>query len=808
MQKVNPYKHSNIEIKWQKKWISQKIFSPNLKEAAKPYYNLMMFPYPSAEGLHVGNMYAFTGADIFGRFMRMKGYDVFEPVGLDGFGIHSENYALKLGEHPLKLAKKTQERFYKQLHLIGNGYDWDKTLETYDPNYYRWTQWIFVKMFKAGLAYRAKAPVNWCPSCKTVLSDEQVISGECERCGSKVEIKQLEQWFFRLATGIRPSGEAYPDALLRNLDEIDWSQKVKVAQRNWIGRSEGAQVKFKIAGSKSEISVFTTRPDTLNAATFLVLSPVSDWVKKLTTKDNHQKVSEYIKESQSSQKRHKGNKKTGEFTGSYVVNPLTKIKIQVWVSDYVIASYGEGAIMGVPAHDERDREFAEVFDLELDNKKPDPTLWDRIEEEGWGKKAVTYHIRDWLVSRQRYWGPPIPMIYCEHCAKRDKGEQKQMPGWYTVPESDLPVELPFIEDYRPRGTGVSPLASDPKFFKVTCPSCGQGASRETDVSDTFLDSAWYFLRYPSLGNNGLAWDPKLTRKWFPVDMYIGGPEHAVLHLMYARFMAMVFKDLGLTHFEEPFDRFYAHGHIIKEGAKMSKTHGNIVVPDDYIEKYGADTLRTYLMFLGPFDQGGDFRDTGIEGMHRFIQRVWRLFQDFSDVVLVKKEDAKKLTIKTHQTIKKVSEDLEDLRYNTAISAIMELVNLLREMAEGEIKRGGKAPSPQWKDSLRVLALIMAPFAPHMAEELWVNVLGQKFSIHKAAWPTWDEEFVKSEEDTIPVQVDGKLRGQITVSSQKSAFQDEVQKLAEADKKVSKWISGVKIKKVIFVPGRLINFVTS
>ena len=737
MSTMRHYDNGLIETKWQNEWEKKKIFSPNLTKSKKPFFNLMMFPYPSAEGLHVGNMYAFTGADIYGRFMRMRGYDVFEPIGLDGFGIHSENYAIKVGEHPANLAKKTQERFYKQLHLTGNAYDWSKTLETYDPDYYKWTQWIFVRMFKAGLAYRAKAPVNWCPSCKTVLADEQVIVGKCERCGTEVKVKQLEQWFFRLATGLRPDETPYPDSLLANLDRIDWSEKIKIAQRNWIGRSEGMLLKFSIYNSKFTVEVFTTRPDTLNGATFLVLSPESEWVEKLTTKESREKVSIYIKSTHqlnsSSVKQSKD--KSGVFTGSHAINPLTGKRIPIWVADYVVAGYGVGAIMGVPAHDERDMEFVKAHGLDIVDKKPDEKLWQKIEDEGWGQRKVNYHLRDWLISRQRYWGPPIPMIFCEKCVEGGKGEREEMPGWYPVPEDELPVKLPFIEDYRPRGTGVAPLAQDPKFYEVKCPGCGSKARRETDVSDTFLDSSWYFLAYPNLGTNqwksrpsaspstlssgpkgsGQAFfDKKIMDAWLPVNMYIGGAEHAVLHLLYARFLAMVFKDFGFTDFEEPFTKFYAHGLIIKEGAKMSKSRGNIVVPDAYIKKFGADTLRTYLMFLGPFDAGGDFRDTGIEGTRRFLDRVWNLFTEYPDVVLEDEKDSSEILIKMHQTIKKVTEDIENLRYNTAISAIMEFVNLLRYKTQGKIKRAGSIRCAEWDEALKTLALLLAPLAPHMA----------------------------------------------------------------------------------------------
>ncbi len=800
--------HKRIESKWQAIWERKQIYSPNIRTPQKPFYNLMMFPYPSAEGLHVGNMYAFTGADIYGRFKRMQGYDVFEPIGLDGFGIHSENYAIKIGEHPVRLAKKTSKRFYEQLHLTGNSYDWTKTLETYDPKYYKWTQWLFVKMFKAGLAYRSLSSVNWCPSCKTVLADEQVIGGKCERCQSSITFKELEQWFFRIATGQRPDSTPYPESLLANLETIDWSNKVKIAQKNWIGKSEGMVIQFPIFNSQSSISVFTTRPDTLNGATFLVASPDSSFLNKILSKDKKQKLSEYKIMYQRNKIKYLGEKgKTGFFTGVYAINPLTGKKIPVWVSDYVLSEYGTGAIMGVPAHDERDREFAENFGIEIVSKEPDRRLWEIIEKENWGQRQVNYHLRDWLISRQRYWGTPIPMIFCQSCATKSKGENAQMPGWYTVPEEDLPVKLPYIEDYRPKGTGVSPLALEPSFYKIRCPSCGGEARRETDVSDTFLDSAWYYLRYPSVGIDDSAWEEEITRKWLPVDMYIGGAEHSVLHLLYSRFIAMALKDMGLINFEEPFSRFYAHGLLIKEGAKMSKSKGNVVVPDEYIKKYGADTLRTYLMFLGPFDAGGDFRDTGIEGMRRFIDRIWSLYSNHRNIVLIKEKDNLEIQIAMHQTIKKVTEDLENLRYNTAISSLMEFVNLLRHKSEsGNKKTEGNLPCTTWNEALKTLALLLAPFAPYVTEEIWVEILREKFSIHNQAWPSYNPELIKSEDVEIIVQVDGKLRASLIVKRGKSLVKEEIEKIARNEPRIVNRIEGKKVKNIVFVPGKLINFV--
>ena len=829
------YNHLKVEKGWQARWEQEKIYSPNLKRAKKSYYNLMMFPYPSAEGLHVGNMYAFTGADVYGRFMRMGGFDVFEPIGLDGFGIHSENYALSIDKHPAKVAKKTEKKFYEQLHATGNSYAWANSLETYDPDYYKWTQWIFIQMFKAGLAYRAKSVVNWCPSCKTVLADEQVIAGKCERCSTEVKIKDLEQWFFRTSTGKRPDGTRYPESLLANLDKIDWSKKVTIAQKNWIGRKEGIDITYKVKESKRAITCFTTRPDTNFGATFIVLSPeiAKEFLDAIPTKQKD-KVSKYIKKalSKSEQERQEeGRKKTGIFTGLYAVNQLNDYEMPIWVSDFVLKGIGTGVVVGVPGHDKRDFEFAKEFNLPIirvvvgsdgdkspierveqvqeeegrmvnseflngmDIHKATEKMMDYLEKKGWGKRVTTYHLRDWLISRQRYWGPPIPMIHCESCAKKKKGERPEMPGWYAVEEKDLPVKLPYVKDYQPKGTGVSPLATQKDFYEVNCPSCGQKARRETDVSDTFLDSSWYFLRYPSLGKkDGLPWDAAITKKWLPVDMYIGGAEHAVLHLLYSRWITMAFKDLGLIDFEEPFKRFYAHGLIIKDGAKMSKSRGNIVIPDEYIRKFGADAFRTYLMFLGPFDAGGDFRDTGIEGMRRFIERVWRLFASYSDNDTSFTDRNREINVKMHQTIKKVTNDIESLRYNTAISAIMEFVNLLREKGAN-------------KKALKTLALLLAPFAPHMAEEVWVNKLGQKFSIHTSPWPKFDPKLVREEKTTIILQINGKLRSTIIVASGEAKDREKIVKKAQGDVKIQKWLKGKRLKKTIFVPGKLVSFVT-
>ena len=802
------YDFKKIEAKWHKIWGKLGIYEPSLKQAKKPFYNLMMFPYPSAEGLHVGNMYAFVGSDIYGRLKRMQGNDVFEPMGLDGFGIHSENYALKIKAHPMKQAKISQKRFYKQLETIGNSFAWKEKLETYDPEYYKWTQWIFIQLFKNGLAYRKKQAVNWCPSCKTVLADEQVISGHCERCNSVVEKKELEQWFFKITD--------YAQRLLENLETLDWSERVKIAQKNWIGKSEGAEIEFEVKGEKEKIKVFTTRPDTLFGATYMVLAPEHPLIENLESRiQNLEEVKKYIKKAakKSESDRIKENKKkTGvELKGVKAVNPANGEAIPVWVADYVLGSYGTGAIMAVPAHDARDLEFAKEFKLPIkrvidaedafggegnliNSGKFNGIFSERAKYEITkfvkGRAKKLYRLRDWLISRQRYWGAPIPMIYCERCAKEGKGEEPTMSGWYSVPEKDLPVKLPFVKDFRPRGKGQSPLASVESFYKVKCPACKSWARRETDVSDTFLDSAWYYLRYPNVKEKKRPWNPEIIRKWFPVDMYIGGAEHSVLHLLYVRFLAMALYDLGLVHFEEPMTKFRAHGLLIREGAKMSKSKGNVVNPDEYIKKFGADTLRMYLMFLAPFEDGGDFRDAAILGVNRFLERVWKLAHQAIFTSHKFEEDL--LEKRMHQTIKKVTADIEFLHYNTAISALMIFLNELeshKQIRQSVFER---------------FLLMLAPLAPFLTEELW-SKLGHKSSIHIEPWPKHDEKHTTEEVFTLVIQINGKVRDSLELS--RTVSEEDVKHLIMKREKVISALQGKEPRAIIYVPNRIVNIVT-
>lgn len=840
--------HKTVEAKWQAYWDKTQVNTVAIDTAKKPFYNLMMFPYPSAEGLHVGNMYAFTGSDIYGRFMRMQGYDVFEPIGLDGFGIHSENYALKVGRHPKEHAAISEQHFYDQLHKIGAMFDWTRTVETYHPDYYRWTQWVFTQLFKHGLAYRGKATVNWCNSCKTVLSDEQVVQKTidgvftpvCERCGNKVEKKALEQWFFRIT--------AYAGKLLADLPSLNWSEKVKIAQESWIGKKEGISITYNVVDASGKeigsVDCFTTRPDTNFGATFVVIAPEHQYISHIL-----ENISEDIKKSivsymETAKKKSEldriadGRKKTGVNTGLFCVNPLNGARMPLFVSDFVLAGFGTGVVVGVPGHDTRDFEFASVFHLPvvrvvktkdgqdgpitkladvqedegvmmnssfldgLDIHEATVKIMDYIEKQGWGKRTTTYHLRDWTVSRQRYWGAPIPMIYCDACAQDGNGEQQTMPGWWTVPENALPVTLPDIADYKPRDDGVGPLAKHKEFYEVACPHCGKPARRETDVCDTFLDSSWYFLRYPSVGSktaNTLPFDPDVTKKWLPVAMYTGGAEHSVLHLMYSRFITMALHDFGFLPFDEPFTNFFAHGLVIKDGAKMSKSKGNVVNPDIYIEKYGADALRMYLMFMGPFADGGDFRDTGMEGMDRFIGRVWRFMTSSANITSAG-TDAE-IHRQLQMAIVRVTDDIAKRRYNTAIAGLMELVNAVTT-----------AKRPLSLADAKDFVKLFAPFAPHMAEELWMQLttgqgdIPDKYqSVHCQSWPMYDKSALIHSSIQFVIQVNGKMRELVTVSPDDANSQQQMECLARSQEKVKKFLTG-PVKNIVFVQGKLINFV--
>ncbi len=808
------YDPQAVELKWQEKWDSEgtnRFTEDDLRNARDPYYNLMMFPYPSAEGLHIGNIYAYTGADVNGRYWRLRGKDVFEPIGFDAFGIHSENYALKVGTNPNDLIPRNIENFTRMLKRFGGMYDWDHTVNTTHVSYYRWTQWVFLKLYEGGLVERREAPVNWCPSCMTVLANEQVIQGQCERCDAVVEQRQLPQWFFGITR--------YAQQLLDNLEHIDWSDKTRKAQANWIGRSEGADVDFALAGNDEIIRVFTTRPDTLFGATYMVLAPEHPLVDAVIAPAQRDAVDAYRKEVAGRDliERQKVDKeKTGVFTGGHAINPVNGSEIPVWIADYVLMGYGTGAIMAVPGHDERDFEFATEFGLPIvrviagpgeDAATPLEAAWPGdgvlvnsgrydglgvaegkqaivadLEADGLAIFRVNYRLHDWCVSRQRYWGPPIPIVHCDDC------------GAVPVPEADLPVELPYLEDFRPDDTGVSPLARATDWYETTCPSCGGKAHRETDVTDNFLCSGWYFLRYPSAGLHDEPINRELTEKWLPVDCYIGGHEHAVLHLMYARFLTMALHELGIVGFAEPFRKFRAHGLLIREGRKMSKSRGNVIVPDEIIARHGADTMRLYLMFLGPYQQGGDYQGKGIQGPQGFLNRLWQsveraLGEDTGEAPAPDVERA------LHRTIKQVTEQVADLHYNTAIAAMMEYLNIVRE--------GGRVPR---QAELKPLVILLAPFAPHIAEELHARLGAAGGLFETAHWPDYDESKIAEDFVEIAVQVNGKLRGQVSVPN--AAAADVVREAACSNHNVARHLDGKTVRKVIHVPNKLINLVAA
>ena len=801
----NSYPFKDIECKWRDYWKINRSDRTDLSAAKKPFYNLMMFPYPSAEGLHIGNVFAFIGSDIQGRYHRLKGYDVFEPIGFDAFGIHSENFAMKMGIHPSRMVPQNIDRFREnQLKKIGNMYDWSHEIDTTSPDYYRWTQWIFIRLYKANLAYRTEAAVNWCSSCKTVLATEQVIQGECERCATVVTKKQMPQWFFRTTY--------FAQKMLDNLEWIDWSEKTKIAQRNWIGRSEGAQVVFRVAGHNETFEIFTTRPDTLFGVTYMVFAPEHPLLDKIVTPKQIEPLRKYRKQvarMTEIERQTEGAEKTGVFTGAYAINPVNEERVPIWVSDYVLMSYGTGAIMAVPAHDQRDFEFAAGFNLNmrmvispdgmthpleaaftengitvnsgrfsgLPSKEAGHQITKWLAEKELGKFKVNFRLRDWCISRQRYWGPPIPIIYCDRC------------GVLPVPEKKLPISLPQMRDYHPDGSGEAPLKRVADFYHTNCPKCDRTAVRETDVSDNFLCSAWYFYRYPSTTFDDRAFDTTMTRKWLPVDLYVGGNEHAVLHLLYSRFICMALNHIGLIDFEEPFKKFVAHGLIVREGAKMSKSRGNVINPDEYIDRYGTDAFRVYLMFMGDYLEGGDFRDEGLKAMSGFLDRVWSTLQPMD---LNRDETADPETLYwLHRTIKAVTRDIERFSYNTALARIMELLN---HISKAEIKNKGV---------FEIFIKLLSPFAPHICEELWAG-LGHGQSVFNQGWPKFIEAYTVPRMIEYVVQINGKLRAKMKI--QTGLPEKEIEKLVLADRKIQKWINDKQIIKKIFVPDKLVNLV--
>jgi len=925
------YNPQEIEKKWQHKWAEDRLYEVVDDDPRPKWYALTMFPYTSGD-LHIGHWYPMAPSDVHARYKRMRGYNVLHPMGFDAFGLPAENAAINRGIHPFTWTMQNIENMRRQLKSIGAIYDWNREVITCLPEYYKWTQWFFLKLYEAGLAYREKAPVNWCPQCQTVLANEQVVGeGVCERCETPVIRRDLEQWFFRITR--------YSDELL-DFGGIDWPERIKIMQRNWVGRSQGTEISFGLdhpGVEEKEIRVFTTRPDTAFGVTFMVLAPEHPLVEKITAPDKKAEVEAYVAKSrrQSEIERLSTEKeKDGVFTGAYCINRLNGDKVPIWIADYVLFSYGTGAVMAVPAHDERDFAFAlkyglpiipvidrtdgiaksfafpgsmrEGFEEELKKagfsytaakiggqfitlygetqieqytelvknyllpdswndivgsawmfffvgkdgietmsldsieaereilkrcKAIEPNVRDRrtvlemlytlefyrdmlfhadygamihsgqfsgnqdginavseyLEEKGWGKRTVSYRLRDWLISRQRYWGAPIPMIYCEKC------------GAVPVPEKDLPVLLPEDAEFKP--TGESPLKYNEAFVNTTCPKCSSPAKRETDTMDSFVCSSWYFLRYVSPNYDAAAFDSEKVKLWLPVDFYTGGAEHAVMHLLYVRFFTKAIRDMGIVDFGEPFKRLFNQGHIIFGRQKMSKSRGNVVNPDEYVAELGADVFRTYLMFVGPWEQGGEWDDSGINGVSRWLNRIWNLVIDkyiCKDSSAGRAEAETRLIRVTHQTIKKVTEDIERIRFNTMVAALMEFTNYLTKA-----KETGAVSEKTWEDSKKTLLLLLAPTAPHLAEELWQKI-GCEYSIHNQDWPEWDEALVKEEQITLVVQVNGKIRDKFMAPA--SIPEDEAKKLAAEQPKVQAFLEGRKLVKVIHVPGKLVNFV--
>ncbi len=801
---ASQYNHSAIEKKWRENWEAKPI---NVNDGKKEkYYCLDMFPYPSGSGLHVGHWRGYVISDVWSRYQLLKGKYVIHPMGWDAFGLPAENYAIKMGVHPAKSTAENIKNIKKQIKQIAAIYDWDMEVNTTDPEFYKWTQWIFVQMFKKGLAYEKEFPINWCPSCKTGLANEEVVNGCCERCGTAVTKKNLRQWMLKIT--------AYAERLLNDLDKLDWPEKVKKMQTDWIGKSYGAEVEFPVDGRDDKITVYTTRPDTLYGATFMVLAPEHKLAKSLATDETREAVEKYIFDSsmRSNVDRMQAKEKTGVFTGSYAINPLNGAKTPIWLSDYVLADYGTGAIMCVPAHDDRDFEFAKKFDLpiiqviakdgkEIENmteayteasgtminsgdwngmesavlKKEAPHI---IEEKGFGRKTVNYKLRDWVFSRQRYWGEPIPIIHCPKC------------GCVPVPEDQLPLRLPDVESYQPTGTGESPLAAIDEWVNTTCPCCGAPAKRETNTMPQWAGSSWYFLRYVDNHNSEELVSREKADKYLPVDMYIGGVEHAVLHLLYSRFYTKFLYDIGVVDFDEPFKKLFNQGMITgKNGIKMSKSKGNVVSPDDLVRDYGCDSLRLYELFVGPPELDAEWDDRGIEGVSRFLNRFWNLVMDSKDKDIKETKEMLKLR---HKLVYDIEQRFNQFSLNTVISGFMEYNNKLIDLAK---KEGGID-----KETLKTFVILLAPFAPHIGEELWQQ-LGGTDSVFHSQWPECDEEAMKDDEIEIAVQVNGKTRAVISVPA--DIAKDDV--IARGKEAVKDKMTGTIVKE-IYVPGRIVNIV--
>jgi len=808
MDKYNP---QEIEPKWQKYWQDNNFYrAEDFSERPKSYI-LIEFPYPSGEGLHVGHVRSYSALDAVAREKRMEGFNVLFPIGWDAFGLPSENYAIKTGVHPSISTKKNIENYKRQLKSLGLSFDWSREINTTDPKYYKWTQWIFLKLFERGLAYQAEIPINWCSSCKIGLANEEVVSGSCERCGTPVEKKVLKQWMIKITK--------YADRLIDDLKGVDYPEKVKTQQINWIGKSFGTEIDFKIENSEETIRVFTTRADTLFGVTAVVVAPEHPLVEKLVTEEHKEEVKKYIAEARKKsdfERESLEKEKTGVFTGSYCINPASNEKVPIWLGDYVVATYGGGAVMVVPAHDYRDYDFAKEYGLEirevisggdisrdafvdygtlinsgefngLSSEKAIEKITGWLEKKGLGRKKIQYKLRDWVFSRQHYWGEPIPIIHCLKC------------GQVPVPEKDLPVELPYVEKYQPTGTGESPLAAISEWVNTKCPKCGGTAKRETDTMPNWAGSNWYYLAYAMLGSQNskvksqnLEWNNKGIEYWMPVDWYNGGFEHTTLHLLYSRFIYKFLWDIGAVPKSigpEPYQRRTSHGIVLAEdGRKMSKSFGNIINPDNIIKEFGTDTLRLYEMFMGPFDQAIAWSAKGMKGCCRFLEKVWRLFLESKTT----EKSSPEIIMALHKLNKKIDEDLEVAKFNTIVAALMEFINFCQENTE---KTG--------KDALERILILLAPFAPHISEELWQK-LGHKGSIFLEKWPQPEEKFLKEESVILIIQVNGKIRDKVEAKANIS--EKEAKAIAISREKIKNWISGKEIKKVIFVGGKLINIV--
>lgn len=822
---MNRYNPSEIEPKWQQIWEDQKANEVTVDPAKVKTYVSGMFPYPSGAGMHSGHAFSYAIVDALARFYRQQGHNVLNPMGWDTFGLPAENYAIKTGKSPAVASLENITNFKRQFKRMGVSIDWSKEINTSDPEYYRWTQWIFTKLFERGLAYQKESLQWWCPVDKTVLANEQVEAGKCWRCGSLVEKKSMKQWFFKITE--------YADVLLEEIEDLDWPQKVKTAQINWIGKSQGAEIDFllsetasrpkgaaDVSSDKKSISVFSTRPDTIFGATFLVIAPEHPLAAQLAVGDHAESARDYIKEAVKKSEIDRTNdtkEKTGVFTGSYAINPATEEEVPIWVADYVLGGYGTGAIMAVPGHDERDYAFATKFSLPIievvssdkddgeqiytgegvlinsgsfdgtssSDAREQIVAW--LEEKKLGQTKTTYKMRDWLISRQRYWGAPIPIIHCEEH------------GAVAVPEDQLPVVLPDVEDFAPKGDGKSALAREEDWVNTTCPDCGKPAKRETDTMDGYACSSWYLLRYADPQNAERAWDPAAVNYWNPVDFYVGG-DHMVAHLLYVRFWTHVFHDMGIVDFKEPVKKLVYHGYInAEDGRKMSKSLGNVIDPLEVIDQgYGADALRTYVLFMGPIELDAAWSSKGIAGIYRFLNRIWTLSQQYleaEDKNVNKNDQA--IRVAQHKTVRKVTEDMRRMSFNTAISAMMEFVNELYKF-----KIDGYSGTA-WHEALSTLAQLVAPFAPHMADELW-GAFGHEGLIQNAPWPSWDAELIVEDSITIAVQVQGKLRGEITVPADTDA--EEVKAQALAHENVARFVGDKKPAKIIYVPGRLVNIV--